>query len=252
MKTQIVFMLISDQIYQKFHSAKKQLFVLVDPDKFNLSSFASKAVKESLRDVDLFLIGGSLLSGTQVKDTVDDLKKITNCPLVLFPGRSMQLTDNIDAVLFLSLISSRNPEFLIGQQVQAAPFIYHHGIESIPTSYILIDGGKCSSVQYITHSMPVPADKIDLALATALAGKYLGHKLIYLEAGSGAKYHVPEKMISKISLATKLPIIVGGGIKTAETARKLYDAGASALVIGTAFEENPKMLPELIKKIKNT
>ena len=242
-------MKIADQIYQKFSSGQKQLFLLADPDKFDASVLDSSSFKNIAGLVDLFLLGGSLLSASSVEKTAAEIKARTDIPLVLFPGRSMQLVTNVDAVLFLSLISGRNPEYLIGQHVQAAPFLHHNDIETIPTGYMLIDGGKMTSVQYISHSLPIPGDKTDIAVATALAGKYLGQKLLYLEAGSGAEITVPAEMISAVVKATELPIIVGGGIKSAEKANELYAAGAAAIVIGTAFEDQPSQMEEIIKSI---
>jgi putative glycerol-1-phosphate prenyltransferase len=243
-------MKIADQIYQKFNSGHKQLFLLADPDKFNAEILDSVEFKSISDHVDLFLLGGSLLSASSVEKTASTLRSKCNIPVVLFPGRSMQLVENVDAVLFLSLISGRNPEYLIGQHVQAAPFLYHNDIETIPTGYMLIDGGKMTSVQYISHSLPIPADKTDIAVATALAGKYLGQKLLYMEAGSGAENSVPVEMISAVAKATALPIIVGGGIRTAEKANEIYAAGAAAVVIGTAFEDNPSGIEEIIKSIQ--
>lgn len=243
-------MQIADQIYQKFHRGHKQLFLLADPDKFNVEILDLPVFKSISNRVDLFLLGGSLLSASSVEKTAAEIKAKIDIPVVLFPGRSMQLVENVDAVLFLSLISGRNPEYLIGQHVQAAPFLHHYKIESIPTGYMLIDGGKMTSVQYISHSLPIPADKTDIAVATALAGKYLGQKLLYMEAGSGAENSVPVEMISAVAKATELPIIVGGGIRTAEKANEMYAAGAAAVVIGTAFEENPFGMEEIIKSIQ--
>lgn len=242
-------MTVADQIYQKYHSGKKQLFLLADPDKFDASILETDSFKNIAEKIDLFLIGGSLLSASGVEKTAAEIKAKTDIPVVLFPGRSIQLVPNVDAVLFLSLISGRNAEYLIGQHVQAAPFLHQYNIEAIPTGYMLIDGGKMTSVQYISHSMPIPSDKIDIAVATALAGKYLGQKLIYLEAGSGAEKTVPAEMISAVADATELPIIVGGGIKTAKKVDEIYNAGASAIVIGTAFEDNPSAMADVIKSI---
>jgi len=243
-------MTIADQIYQKFSSGKKQLFLLADPDKFDASVLNSESFKNIAEKVDLFLLGGSLLSAYSVEKSAAEIKSGTDIPVVLFPGRSIQLVPNVDAVLFLSLISGRNAEYLIGQHVQAAPFLYQNNIETIPTGYMLIDGGKMTSVQYISHSLPIPADKTDIAVATALAGKYIGQKLLYLEAGSGALNTVPAEMISAIAKATELPLIVGGGITTAEQANELYAAGAAAIVIGTAFEDNPSEMEAIIQSIK--
>jgi len=231
-------------------SREKRLIVLIDPDKFDRKR--TEAFFAGAKDlVDMIFIGGSLLSANRTELVVSDLRKITSLPLVLFPGNSMQVTGQADAILFLSLISGRNPEFLIGQHVHAAPLLYRENLEVIPTSYILIDGGSRTSVQYISQSMPVPADKPDIAVATALAGKYLGHKLIYLEAGSGALHSVSPDMVREVSEKTQLPVIAGGGIRSAETAVELLNAGARAIVIGSLFETNPDEVIRIAKKIKS-
>jgi len=238
-----------NQIYDLFLKPEKRIFILIDPDKFNKEK-TEKFLNEAENLIDMILVGGSLLSATLTENTLEELRKMTALPLVLFPGNAMQVTDKADAILFLSLISGRNPEFLIGQQVHAAPLISRTNLEVIPTSYILVDGGCQTSVQYISQSMPIPANKPEIASATALAGKFMGHKLIYLEAGSGALNAVPAEMIKEVAAKTKLPVIVGGGIRDAETAMNLLKAGANAIVIGSLFEANPEAVIQIAKTIK--
>lgn len=236
------------QIYNKFLSGRKLLIVLVDPDKFD-SPKANLFFSSNKKHIDMVFVGGSLLEANRTEKVVAELKSIADCPVVIFPGSSMQIVPNADAILFLSLISGRNAEFLIGQHVQAAPLIYRLGIESIPTSYILVDGGKTTSVQYISQTIPVPADKPDIAAATALAGKYSGHQLVYLEAGSGALHAVPAEIVAEVAQKTQLPVIAGGGIRNAETAEKLVKAGAKAIVVGTLYETNPDEIVRIAEKI---
>ena len=177
--------------------------------------------------------------------TIESIKLQCNIPVVIFPGSNYQLSNKADAVLFLSLISGRNPEYLIGQQVMAAPAIKQMGLEAISTGYILVDGGRTSSTSYITQTMPVPHDKIDLAIATAQAGELLGMKLIYLEAGSGAKKPISAEMIAAVKRNISVPLIVGGGIRTSEQAEEICKAGADILVVGNALEETPGLLMDI-------
>ena len=177
--------------------------------------------------------------------TIEAIKLQCNIPVVIFPGSNYQLSNKADAVLFLSLISGRNPEYLIGQQVMAAPAIKQMGLEAISTGYILVDGGRTSSTSYITQTMPVPHDKIDLAIATAQAGELLGMKLIYLEAGSGAKKPISAEMIAAVKRNISVPLIVGGGIRTSEQAEEICKAGADILVVGNALEETPGLLMDI-------
>lgn len=241
-------MQILNQIYGNFNSGDKKLAVLIDPDKMS-SSLTTIIEQANQGNVDFFLVGGSLLSSGNVSKVVHQIKSTSQVPVLLFPGNAMQLCAEADALLFLSLISGRNPEFLIGQHIQAAPAIYQSGIEVIPVSYILIDGGKSTAVHYITQTIPVPRDKPDLALATALAGKYLGHKMIYLEAGSGAQSPVPSKIISEVKKHTLMPLMVGGGISSSKVASEACQAGADIIVIGTAFENHPELLTEIANAI---
>jgi len=239
-----------NQIYDLFLRPEKRIILLIDPDKFDEEKTQQiLRLHQSLFDV--VFVGGSLLSANRTDEVVHFLKNSSPVPVVLFPGNAMQISAEADAILFLSLISGRNPEFLIGQHVQAAPLISRINLEVIPTSYMLIDGGNCTSVQYISQSMPIPADKTDIAVATALAGKYLGQKLIYLEAGSGALHSVSPDMVREVSEKTQLPVIAGGGIRSAETAVALLNAGARAIVLGSLFETNPDEVVRIAEIIKN-
>ena len=233
-------------IYKKIKSSSKALLaVLVDPDKQNTVSLLSLISMAANCKVDFFFIGGSLLVEANFEAAIETIKKHTDIPVVIFPGSNYQLSQKADAILFLSLISGRNPEYLIGQQVIAAPTIKKMNLEAISTGYILIDGGRVSSTSYITQTIPVPNSKIDIAVATAQAGEMLGMKLIYLEAGSGAKNTVSAEMIAAVKQQISIPLIVGGGIRTAEQAEEICKAGADIIVVGNALEETPGLLMEI-------
>lgn len=193
------------------------------------------------------LLGGSLVQEFELKALIAEIKRRIDVPLILFPGAVHHILacEEADALLFLSLISGRNPEFLIGQQVQAAPIIQKMGIEPISTGYMLIDSGKATSALYMSNTYPIPHDKPDIACATALAGQYLGLKMIYLEAGSGAGHTVPLKMIQQVKSILNIPLWVGGGIRDEITIQKLWTAGADIVVIGTLAEEYPELFLNL-------
>ncbi len=211
--------------------------VLVDPDKTPPAAAGALAAVCSDVGVDGFLVGGSLSFSGRLDELVLSIKQSSDLPVILFPGNASQVSGQADAILFLSLLSSRNAEFLIGEQVRAAPLLQRLSIEVIPTAYLLVESGSLTSVQSVTQSLPIPRDKCDIAVAHALAGKYLGMKLIYLEAGSGARRCVPEEMVGAVSSATGMPVSVGGGVRTPEEARALAQAGASFVVVGNALEE---------------
>jgi phosphoglycerol geranylgeranyltransferase len=226
-------------------SGKKGLAILLDPDKLNAKILAEriKSINESY--VDYIFVGGSLISSDNMDMVLSELSDKTFIPKILFPGNSLHINSKADGILFLSLISGRNPEFLIGQQVVSAAALKRSGLNILPTGYILVDGGKPTTVSYISNTTPIPADKPDVAAVTALAGEMLGLKYIYLDAGSGALNPVREEMISMVKKTITLPLIVGGGIRTAEAASRAFRAGADIVVIGNAIEENPNFLNEV-------
>jgi len=215
------------------------LMVLLDPDKHEIRVLERRALEAQKAGCDALLIGSSLLTTSNFDEAVQRMKRSVDIPVILFPGGVQQISAHADAILFLSLLSGRNPQYLIGDHVQAAPIIRKLGLEPIPTGYILIESGTVSTVQYISQTNPIPRDKLDIATAHALAGQYLGMKLIYLEGGSGTKYSVPEKMIAAVRDTVTLPIIVGGGIRSPEEARKKIQAGADWVVIGNILEKQP-------------
>ena len=237
-------------IYEKFQDKKrKKLSVLIDPDKPSDAQMLSIIEKANEADVDFFFVGGSLLVTDSLDHCIKLIKANSNIPVLIFPGNSLQISKYCDGFLLLSLISGRNPEMLIGRHVIAAPYLKLYGNEIIPTGYMLIDSGKATSVSYMSDTTPIPHDKDDIAMCTALAGEMLGLKLIYLEAGSGAIEPVSTSMISKVSQVIKVPLIVGGGIRTPEMAAEAAKAGADVICIGTKFEKEPEMLKKFAEAI---
>ncbi|MEO7176208.1 MAG: geranylgeranylglyceryl/heptaprenylglyceryl phosphate synthase [Saprospiraceae bacterium] len=230
------------QSIKEAHAAGKKLIILVvDPDMLRIGNLV-ETLKVSVEiGVDYILLGGSVVLEDVLEQCIQQIREHCNIPIILFPGNQMQISNDADAILLLSLISGRNPDYLIGRHVEAAPRLFQSKLEVIPTGYILIDGGRYTAVNYITQTIPIPADKPEIAACTALAGAYLGLKMFYLEAGSGADKHVPVEMISMIRKFVDLPILVGGGIKRAEQAAAIFKAGADAIVIGTAFEKDPEL-----------
>lgn len=218
---------------------RKGLAMLLDPDKVDEASLPAQLAQAESAGVDFFLLGGSLLTHGSVQYAAPLIKAHTSRPVVLFPGSVYQLSPEADAVLFLSLISGRNPDLLIGKHVEAAPLVRDMGLEVIPTGYMLIESGAPTTASYISNTFPIPHDKPDVAACTALAGQYLGLKLIYMDGGSGARRTVSSEMVAAVKRTTDLPIIVGGGVRKPEDATVLWKAGADLIVVGNALEEDP-------------
>jgi phosphoglycerol geranylgeranyltransferase len=217
---------------------KRKMFALqVDPDKFNDGTLIRIGKAAGRNGIDFILAGGSLISNP-IEHVVRILKENCDVPVILFPGNVMQISDNADGIFLLCLISGRNPEYLIGNHVIAAPVLKKSRLEIIPTSYVLIENGRLTSVEYISNTKPIPADKVELAVATAMAGEMLGHKLLYLEAGSGAIEPVKTNLIREVKKNISIPLIVGGGIQKPDQVKAIYDAGADVIVIGTALEQD--------------
>ena len=210
--------------------------VLLDPDKLPITKIAPFIRHCEKSGVDGFLIGGSLMISGDLDSFIEVVKVETSLPLIIFPGSINQISSIADAILFLSVISGRNSEHLIGKHVTASPLIKRANIEPISTGYILVESGVTTTAVYMSGSLPVPRNKPEIAAATALAGEYLGMKFIYLEAGSGAQDSVPDEMVKAVSKECSIPIIVGGGIRTPHAARKKVDSGASIIVTGNFFE----------------
>ncbi len=235
---------------QKKSAGIKSLAVLIDPDTSKLKHIIQRLELAEKYQVDYFFLGGSLILQDSLEHTVQLIRKHTNIPIILFPGNGFQLTEQADALLFMSLISGRNPEYLIGKQVEIAPKLLTSKLEIISTGYVLIDGASSNTASYMSHTMPIPRDRVDIALATSFAGQLMGFQCIYLDAGSGALETVNEIIIQKISKHINLPLIIGGGIKEAETAFQKYSVGADIVVVGNAIEEDPTLIYSLCKATK--
>lgn len=245
--------MITNNLYTQFLEAKKtgekKFVVLIDPDKVRLGKI-SKVLELSMEaGVDYFFIGGSLVVNDMLDYVLKSMKEMCHIPMILFPGNSHQLSYKADAILFLSLISGRNADLLIGKHVITAPFLKVSPLEIISTGYMLIDGGIMTSVQYMSNTSPIPANKDDIALCTAMAGEMLGLKQIYMDAGSGAKNPISESMIKTVSSAINIPLIIGGGISTPEKAAANAKAGADILVVGNAIEKDPQLIMDIAAAI---
>ncbi len=243
---------IYSSISEKKKNGKKSFAVLIDPDGVDSSSL-EKIIELSLKTgVDYFFVGGSLVISNHLDQVVQQLKAGSDIPVVLFPGSPSQVSPYADALLYLSLISGRNPELLIGQHVVSAPFVKKSGLEIIPTGYIVVDGGAPTTVSYMSNTAPIPPDKNDIAMCTALAGEMLGLKLIYMDAGSGAKTPVTEAMIECVARNIEVPVIVGGGITSPEKAYLNCQAGADIIVVGNAIEKDPLLIAEMCRAVHST
>ena len=241
-------------VYQTFLDKKtagqKQIAVLIDPDKLETKTISQIAQAASDSKVDYFFVGGSLLINNRLDDCINTLKEAKDIPVVLFPGNTLQMSWKADAILFLSLISGRNAEMLIGRHVIAAPYLKLSPLEVISTGYMLIESGRPTAVSYMSNSYPIPHDKDDIAMCTAMAGEMLGMKLIFMDAGSGAEKPVSPYMISQVKQSINVPLIVGGGIRTPDKAAESAAAGADLLVIGNAFEKDPGLIREIAVAVK--
>lgn len=238
-----------DEIYstilKKKQAGKKQFSVLIDPDKISESTID---MAESA-GVDYFFVGGSLLVSNNLNKCINSIKRKSSIPIVLFPGSILQISEEADALLFLSLISGRNADMLIGKHVVAAPLLKLSNLELISTGYMLIESGQHTTASYISNTTPIPADKNDIAMCTAMAGEMLGLKLIYMDAGSGAINPISTSMIKKVAANISVPLIVGGGIRTPEKAIAAAKAGADIVVVGNAFEKDVSLIKKITKAI---
>src|SRR6188768_4435574 len=243
-------MSILKTLHDRHKEGKKSIAVLIDPDKVEEPSQLLHLINLASENcVDYFFVGGSLVTTTNLAEVVKKIKDNVNIPVVLFPGNSVQIEPTADALLFLSLISGRNPELLIGQHVIAAPIIRNTKLEVIPTGYMLINSGKTTSVAYISNTTPIPDDKYSLAACTAMAGEMLGLQSIYLDAGSGAEKEIGVRMIATVRKSVSVPLIVGGGINSSQKALNALESGADMIVIGNALEKKPNLLSEISDKV---
>jgi len=232
-------MSLYSSLVKQVKAGKKKFAVLIDPDKYTLSSLKKLITLSEKSGVDYFFFGGSLLTRDQQDRFIGLIKANSEIPVVLFPGNHFQINPKADGILFLSLISGRNPELLIGKNVIEAPYLKASKLEVIPTAYLLIDGGNRTTVAYMSQTDPIPSEKSEIAVCTAMAGELLGMQLIYLDAGSGAKKPVPLNMIRQLKKVLSLPLIVGGGICSVAQAYSACRAGADVVVVGNAIEKNP-------------
>lgn len=244
---------ILQQIHKFSTQQQKALAVLIDPDntnELNCKQLVEKAVRCGTQ---LFFVGGSLIITDHLHQVIEWIRSVSpQHPIVLFPGSSLHIDTAADAILFLSLISGRNPDYLIGQQVLAAPILKRSRMEVLPTGYMLIDGGQPTTVNYISNTLPIPRNKTDIAVCTAMAGEMLGMRLIYMDAGSGALHPVPVEMVRRVRRAIDIPLIVGGGIRQASQALQLWQAGADVLVVGNALEKSPELIEQLAEACRTT
>lgn len=236
-------------IYQLLEERKrlrrKSFALLIDPDKVNDHEIACLVEKAVLAKVDYLFVGGSLVISGYLDRCIQLIKQYCEIPVILFPGSPSQISKYADGLLYLSLISGRNADLLIGQHVVSAPAVKQSGLEIMSTGYMVIDGGAPTTVSYISNATPIPADKSDIALCTAMAGEMLGMKLIFMDAGSGAKYAISEKMIAKVAQMITVPLIVGGGIRGPEKAYLNCFAGADVVVVGNAIEKDRSLIMEM-------
>ncbi|MCF8304425.1 MAG: geranylgeranylglyceryl/heptaprenylglyceryl phosphate synthase [Bacteroidales bacterium] len=240
-------------IYTSFLESKKanqKLFgVLIDPDKVTHEVLYKRIEQANKAGVDYFLVGGSLLIDNRLANSIELIKKNSDIPVVIFPGDNMQINNRADAILLLSLISGRNPEMLIGKHVIAAPHLKNSSLEILPTGYMLIESGNNTTALYMSHSLPIPADKYDIASCTAMAGEMLGLKIIYMDAGSGAQNPISSEMIKEVSENVAAPLIIGGGIRTPEKAVESCKAGADLIVVGNAIEKDDSFIVKMADAI---
>ena len=236
-------------ILEKKAKGKKLFAILIDPDKQKNSVLSLIVQKANEANVDYFFVGGSLLTNDNLDECIKTIKNNSNIPVILFPGNAMQINKNADGILFLSLISGRNPELLIGKQVISAPILKQTSLEVISTGYMLIDSGKPTTASYMSNTLPIPRNKNGIATSTAIAGEYLGMKLIYMDGGSGAEKPIEIDMIKQVSNQINIPLIVGGGICNAQKAIDNCNAGADLIVVGNAIEKNADLILEISKAV---
>lgn len=233
------------------NSSKKLFAILIDPDKQDKNALLNIIKKAKSAQVDLFFVGGSLLTNDNLNSCIETLKENCQIPVVLFPGNAMQVNNKADAILFLSLISGRNADMLIGKQVITAPILKQSSLEIIPTGYMLIDSGKPTTASYMSNTTPIPYEKNEVAACTAMAGEMLGLKCIFMDGGSGAHHPISEKMISLVRQSVDTPVIVGGGIDSGQKAILNCKAGADIIVVGNAIEKDDSLIEEIANAIHN-
>ena len=242
-------------VYQRLLETRDKrgaaFLALLDPDRLSNDHLPEAVKTYQSAGADAFLVGSSLLLSNRLDQTIKTIKESARVPVIIFPGNSHQISQYADAILYLSLISGRNPDFLIGEHVKSAALLKEYQLEPISTGYIIVDSGRMTSVLYMSNTQPVPSDKPDIARAHALAAQYLGMKFVYLEAGSGADSPVPDEIVKEVKKSIDIPLIVGGGIKEPKVASQKIESGADFIVIGNALEDNlnPNWLKEFARAI---
>ncbi|MBN1695328.1 geranylgeranylglyceryl/heptaprenylglyceryl phosphate synthase [candidate division WOR-3 bacterium] len=235
-------------IYQKILSKKKQkekmLFALLDPDSENLGSLERKIELIEKSEIDFILVGGSTSWNNNFERFTEKVKSVASKAVIIFPGSAEQISSSADAILFLSLISGKNPKYLIEEQIKAAPILKKTDIEVIPTGYILLDGGRKTTVEFVSGTKPISQDDVEKIKDTAYAAQLLGMKMVYLECGSGARYPVKDEIIKRVKEYIEIPLVVGGGIKDRKEIDSKHRAGADIVVVGNALEDDPTILLE--------
>lgn len=239
-----------NQLREKKSRKEKSLAVLVDPDKATDNAKLIRLINLCNENkVDYLLVGGSLIANDSFSKVISIMKANCNIPVVIFPGNHIQIDSNADAILLLSLISGRNPDFLIGQHVLAAPILKKSAIEILPVGYMLVNSGAPTSASYMSSTVPLPSDKPTIAACTAMAGEMLGLQSIYLDAGSGAEEPIPQKIISTVARSIEVPLIVGGGLNSIGRVDRALEAGADVIVIGNALEKEESLLMQISERI---
>src|ERR1700742_2904326 len=236
---------IYETMLAKKRKGQKSFAVLIDPDNVNTEKIDELTSLAVTAKVDYLFVGGSLVISNHLDEVVQHIRSHCSIPVIIFPGSHSQISRYADALLYLSLISGRNPELLIGQHVISAPQVRKSGLEIISTGYMVIDGGAPTTVSYISNASPIPADKNEIALCTAMAGEMLGMKLIYMDAGSGARHPIREEMIAAVATHIDIPLVVGGGIRDPEKAYRNCRAGANVIVVGNAIEKDANLIKEM-------
>ncbi len=244
-------MMARESIWKQLNSTKPGIIALFDPDRIPERDVVKLTGFVSELSIDAILVGTSLLQNEDFDGFVSAVKKEAQCPVILFPGGAHQVSKYADAIFFLSLLSGRNPEFLIGEHVKSVFLIKNYGLEVIPVGYILISSGNYTAVEYVSNTRPIPRHKPEIVIAHAIAGEYLGMKAIYLEAGSGAQDPVPPFLVKEVKKQISIPLIVGGGIRSAVDAKKILNAGADFIVLGSIIERSPKKFKQIVQFVKN-
>ncbi|MGB7053808.1 MAG: geranylgeranylglyceryl/heptaprenylglyceryl phosphate synthase [bacterium] len=241
--------MISKLVYDHLNKSGRGVLALFDPDRMPMEEAGELTKFVCDNGVKGILIGSSLLVSPHFDKFVCAVKDNASCPIILFPGGSHQVCPRADAIFFLSLLSGRNPEFLIGEQVKAVFLIRECDLEVIPVGYVLVESGNFTTVEYISNTKPIPRSKHEIAVAHALAGQYFGMKYIYLEAGSGAKNPVPSEMVQRVKENINIPLIVGGGLRQYDDVKKVFDAGADFAVLGSVIEQSKQKFQDIMRRL---